>query len=104
MIVSGGENVYPAEVEAVLYTHPAVAEAAVIGVPDEKWGESVHAVVCLKPGRTSSPEELIAFCRERIAHYKAPRTVALREAPLPLSGVGKVRKVDLLTEWKSKQN
>ncbi|WP_353235744.1 AMP-binding protein [Diaphorobacter ruginosibacter] len=104
MIITGGENVFAGEVESALMFHDAVEAAAVIGVPDEKWGESVHAVVCLKPGRTSSPEELIAFCRGRIAHYKAPRSVALREVPLPLSGVGKVRKVDLLTEWKATRN
>lgn len=99
MIITGGENVFAGEVESTLMFHEAVESAAVIGVPDVKWGESVHAVVCPKPGRTCSPEELIAFCRERIAHYKAPRTVTVRETPMPLSGVGKVRKVDLLKEW-----
>jgi long-chain acyl-CoA synthetase len=81
--------------------HDAVQAAAVIGVPDARWGESVHAVVVLRPGRSASAEELVAHCRERIAHYKCPRGVSFREGALPLSGVGKVRKVDLLREWQA---
>jgi long-chain acyl-CoA synthetase len=91
MIVSGGENVYSTEVEGALYAHPAVLEAAVIGVPDETWGERVHAIVVLKPGLDVSAEELIAHCRERIARYKAPRSVEFAEA-LPKSGAGKILK------------
>ena len=104
MIITGGENVFAGEVESALMFHEAVESAAVIGVPDAKWGESVHAVVCLKPGHSCTPQELIAFCRDRIAHYKAPRSLVLREGPLPVSGVGKVRKVDLLNEWKDLQH
>ncbi|MBN9428484.1 MAG: AMP-binding protein [Burkholderiales bacterium] len=99
MIISGGENVFAGEVESALMGHDAVQAAAVIGVPDDKWGEAVHAVVVLKPARQVSEAELIAHCRERIAHYKCPRSVALRSGALPMSGVGKVRKVDLLREW-----
>ncbi len=95
MIISGGENIYSVEVEAALYSHPAVAECAVIGVPDEKWGERVHAVVRLKPGMSGTPEALIAHCQERIAGYKCPRAVDLRDEPLPLSGAGKILKTQL---------
>ncbi len=75
VVISGGFNVYPKEVENVLYTHPAVAETAVIGVPDETWGEAVKAIVRLKPETTATEEELIELCKENIAHYKAPRSV-----------------------------
>lgn len=102
MIITGAENVFAGEVEGALVYHEAVQAAAVIGVPDSTWGESVHAVVVLKPGRTASEAALIEHCRTRIARYKCPRTVAFRAA-LPLSGVGKVRKVDLLEEWKRAQ-
>jgi long-chain acyl-CoA synthetase len=93
MIVSGGENVYSTEVEDVLYRHPAVAEAAVFGVPDERWGEAVHAVVV--PRSTVTEEELVTFCREAIAGYKVPKRIELRDEPLPKSGAGKVLKRDL---------
>ena len=102
MIITGAENVFAGEVESALMYHEAVQAAAVIGVPDSTWGESVHAVVVLKPGRTASEAALIEHCRTRIARYKCPRTVAFCVA-LPLSGVGKVRKVDLLAEWKQSQ-
>jgi acyl-CoA synthetase (AMP-forming)/AMP-acid ligase II len=96
MIITGGENVYSTEVEDVLYRHPAVLEAAVFGVPDEKWGEAVHAVVVPRTGYEAlDTAELIAFCRERIAHYKAPRGIDLRLEPLPKSGPGKVLKREL---------
>jgi long-chain acyl-CoA synthetase len=96
MIISGGENVYSTEVEEVLYRHPAVLEAAVFGVPDEKWGEAVHAVVVPRPGHEQiEPRELIGFCRERIAHYKAPQGIDIRRDPLPKSGPGKVLKREL---------
>jgi len=94
MIISGGENVYSVEVESVLAEHPAVAACAVIGVPDETWGERVHAVVVPAAGRTVTPEELRTFCAERIAGYKAPRSVELVES-LPLSAAGKVLKRQL---------
>ncbi|CAG2159291.1 long-chain-fatty-acid--CoA ligase [Cupriavidus numazuensis] len=94
MIVTGAENVYSAEVENALASHPAVAFCAVIGVPNQKWGESVHAVIVRKPGASASAEEIIAHCRERIAGYKCPRSVEFRDA-LPLSSVGKVLKNEL---------
>ncbi|WP_339952072.1 long-chain fatty acid--CoA ligase [uncultured Albimonas sp.] len=95
MIITGGENVYSVEVENALAQHPAVAQAAVIGIPHEHWGEQVHAVVHLAPGAEVDEAELIAHCRARIAHYKAPRSVELRAEPLPLSGAGKILKRDL---------
>jgi long-chain acyl-CoA synthetase len=89
MIITGGENVFPREVEDVLYKHPAVREAAVIGVPDEYWVERVHAVVVLKGGAQVSDTELISFCRDRIAKYKAPKTVEFVDS-LPKSSAGKI--------------
>ena len=104
MIISGGENVYSAETEEALYSHKAVAECAVIGVPDETWGERVHAIVRLKPGMDATPEELIAHCHTLIANYKCPRTLDLREEPLPLSGAGKILKTDLRAPyWSGKE-
>ncbi|MGO4328113.1 long-chain fatty acid--CoA ligase [Cupriavidus sp. 2TAF22] len=94
MIVSGGENVYSAEVENVIARHPAVAACAVIGVPHEKWGEAVHAVVVMRPGMTVDEDDVRRHCREFIAGYKVPKTVEFRMA-LPLSGAGKVLKKDL---------
>jgi len=95
MIVSGGENVYSAEVEEALYSHSAVAECAVIGVPDDLWGERVHAVVRLKPGVLTPDDDLIAHCHTLIANYKCPRSLEIREEPLPLSGAGKILKAEL---------
>jgi long-chain acyl-CoA synthetase len=95
MIVSGGENVYSAEVEQALYKHAAVAECAVIGVPDPKWGEAVQAIVRLKPWQTASEAELVAHCHRLIAGYKCPRGVTFREETLPLSGAGKILKTEL---------
>ncbi|RJP35732.1 MAG: long-chain-fatty-acid--CoA ligase [Actinobacteria bacterium] len=89
MIITGGENVYPTEVEDVLYRHEAVSEAAVIGVSDPRWGEAVKAVVVLKPGTQVDGEELIAFCRNQIAGYKCPKSVAF-VSELPKSTVGKI--------------
>ncbi|MGE8333916.1 acyl-CoA synthetase [Pseudomonas laurylsulfatiphila] len=94
MIVSGGENVYSAEVENVLARHPAVALCAVIGVPHEQWGEAVHAVVVRKPGTEVDAEQLRRYCREFIAPYKCPKTVEFRDE-LPLSAAGKVLKREL---------
>jgi long-chain acyl-CoA synthetase len=93
MIISGGENVYCTEVEEALYAHPLVLEATVFGVPDERWGEAVHAVVV--PRGAVDAEELIAHCRSLIAGYKVPRSVELRDEPLPKSGPGKVLKREL---------
>ena len=94
MIVSGGENVYSAEVENVIARHPAVAMCAVIGVPHETWGEAVHAVVVARPGSAVSEEQIRAHCHDFIAGYKCPKTVEFR-AELPLSGAGKVLKREL---------
>lgn len=94
MIVSGGENVYSAEVETAIASHPAVVMSAVIGIPSERWGETVHAVVILKPGHDACADGIVAHCRERIAGYKVPRSVEFRDA-LPLSNVGKVLKTEL---------
>ncbi|MFI7589778.1 FadD3 family acyl-CoA ligase [Spongisporangium articulatum] len=94
MFTVGGFNVYPAEVERLLAGHPAVRESAVIGVPDERLGEVPRAYVVLRAGRSAEPDELIAFCRDRLAHFKAPRTVVLL-GDLPRNAGGKVLKTDL---------
>ena len=100
MIVSGGENVYCTEVEEVLYKHPAVLEAAVFGVPDERWGEAVHAVVVPRPEQEVNATELLSFCREHIAGYKIPKGIDFQDDPLPKSGPGKVLKRELrLPYW-----
>jgi acyl-CoA synthetase (AMP-forming)/AMP-acid ligase II len=98
MIVSGAENVYSAEVENALATHPAVAQCAVIGVPDPDLGERVHAVVVLVPGAVVTSEELRAHCKTLIAGYKAPRTSEFVEA-MPLSGAGKILKRELRAKY-----
>jgi long-chain acyl-CoA synthetase len=95
MVVSGGENVYSAEVENALAAHPSVAECAVIGVPDDRWGERVHAVVRFRPGFVATEEELVAHCSGFVADYKRPRSFAFRVEPLPLSGTGKILKAEL---------
>jgi long-chain acyl-CoA synthetase len=92
MIITGGENVYSGEVEAVIYEHPAVLEAAVFGIPDQKWGELVMACVVLKPGKTLSADDLIAHCRRSLANYKVPRRVEFSPTELPKSGTGKILK------------
>ena len=92
MIVTGGENVYSGEVEAVIYAHPAVRETAVFGIPDALWGELVIACVMLKPGQALSADELIAHCRLSLANYKTPRRVEFLETELPKSGSGKILK------------
>jgi long-chain acyl-CoA synthetase len=94
MIIAGGYNIYPADVEAVLFEHPKVREAAVIGVPDEKRGETVKAFVVLREGETATEEEIISFCRENLAVYKAPRMIEFRQ-DLPKSLVGKVIRREL---------
>ncbi len=94
MIIRGGFNVYPREIEECLYAHPAVAEAAVIGVPHESHGEEVKAIVALKPGAKASADELIAYCKEHLAAYKYPRVVELRDA-LPKGPTGKILKREL---------
>jgi len=94
LIISGGENIYPAEVENVLNGHAAVKEVAVMGVPHEKWGETPRAVVVLRPGMTATPAELITFTRERLAHYKCPSSVVFTEV-LPRNASGKLLKREL---------
>jgi long-chain acyl-CoA synthetase len=91
MIISGGKNIYPREIEEVLYTHEAVLEAAVIGVPDEYWGEAVKAFVVLKPGKQATAEEIIALCKQHLASYKKPKSVEFRPQ-LPKSPTGKLLK------------
>jgi len=95
MIVTGGENVYSAEVENALSSHPAVAQVAVIGIPSDLWGEAVHAVVVLRAGQEATEDELKAWARERIAGFKVPKSIEVRTEPLPLSGAMKVLKREL---------
>ncbi len=94
MIISGGENIYSAEVENAIAQHPAVSTCAVIGIPSDEWGETVHAVVVCRPGASVSAHDLIAHCKVLIAGYKCPRSVDFRET-LPLSGAGKILKTEL---------
>jgi len=89
MIISGGENIYPAEVENAIFGHPAIADVAVVGVPDEKWGESVKAIVVKKPGADISADDVIAHARKNIAGYKSPRSVDFIDA-LPRNASGKI--------------
>lgn len=98
MIVSGGENIYPKEIEEVLFSHSSIYEAAVIGIPDEKWGESVMAVVVLKPGEHLTSEEVISFCKENLAGYKKPKFVEFVDS-LPTNPSGKVVKHELRKQF-----
>jgi len=103
MIISGGENIYPAEVENALFSHPGVADVAVIGVPDERWGEAVKAVVVKTPGSDATQEALIAHARERIAAYKVPKSVDFTDA-LPRNPTGKILKRVLREPyWKGRE-
>ena len=95
MIVTGGENVYSAEVENALYQHPGVLEAAVIGIPDDKWGEAVLAIVVPRQGHEPTEQDIVDHCRTRIAGYKLPKQVVFRDEPLPKSGPGKILKTEL---------
>jgi fatty-acyl-CoA synthase len=99
MIITGGENVYPREVEEVLYKHPKVAESAVIGVPDAKWGEAIKAVIALKAGETATEDEVIGFCREHIAGFKCPKSVDFVDA-LPKNPAGKILKRELRERYR----
>jgi fatty-acyl-CoA synthase len=94
MIIRGGENIYPREIEAVLHTHPAISDVAVVGVPDERWGEQVAAFVRLVEGSSATPDELFAFVREHLAAYKTPRHWVFVDT-FPLTGSGKVQKFAL---------
>ena len=98
MIITGGENVFPREVEEVLYQHPAVHEAAVIGIPDPYWVEKVHAVVCLKKDASTTAEELIALCKKNLAGYKSPKSVEFTEA-MPKNAAGKILKRELRNKY-----
>jgi long-chain acyl-CoA synthetase len=98
MIITGGENVYPREVEEVIYRHPAVSEAAVIGVPDDKWVERVHAVITLKEGQATTVDQIIDFCKNSLARYKAPRTAEIVES-LPKNPQGKILKRELREKY-----
>jgi len=95
MIISGGENVYSTEVESAISLFPGVAEVAVIGIPDERWGEAVHAIIVPRPGAELDVEKIRHHCRGLIAGYKVPRSIEIRASPLPLSGSGKVLKTVL---------
>jgi acyl-CoA synthetase (AMP-forming)/AMP-acid ligase II len=100
MVITGGENVYPREIEEVLYKHPAVQECAVIGIPDPYWVERVHAVIVLKKGQQATPEEIMAFCKKNMAGYKTPKSVECVEA-LPKNPAGKILKRELRDNyWK----
>jgi long-chain acyl-CoA synthetase len=104
MIISGGENIYSTEVESALYEHPAVLEAAVIGIPDERWGEAVHAVVVLRDGVGATEDELIQHCHSLIAGYKCPKSVSFSEQALPKSGPGKILKTQLREpHWRGRE-
>lgn len=98
MIIRGGENIYPREIDELLYRHPAVAEAATFGVPDELYGEEVAAFVALKEGKTASEDEIVAYCREHLADFKCPKTVRVVES-LPKGPTGKVLKRELQKLW-----
>ena len=94
MIISGGENIYSVEVERVIAEHPAVMDVAVIGIPDDRWGEAVMAVVALRPGIQASEQDIVSWSRERLATYKCPKTVYFIEE-LPRNPTGKIRKREL---------
>ncbi len=104
MIISGGENIYSAEVENAVLKHPAIADCAVIGVPDDQWGERVHAIIVPRAGQSVTLEMLIEHCKALIAGYKCPRSCDIREQPLPLSAAGKVLKVELRAPFWTKQD
>lgn len=99
MIITGGENVFSTEVENALYTHPAVLEAAVVGVPDTTWGEAIKAIIVLKPGMRATAEDIMEHCRAHIAHFKVPRSVDFYEGALPKSGSGKILKRELREKY-----
>jgi long-chain acyl-CoA synthetase len=101
MIIAGGYNIYPREVEEVLFQHPKILEAAVAGVADPYRGETVKAYVVLRPGQTVTAEDIIAFCRERMAAYKAPKMVEFRDS-LPKTMVGKILRRQLIAEDQAK--
>jgi long-chain acyl-CoA synthetase len=99
MIISGGENVYSTEVENAICSHPDVLQCAVIGIPDPRWGEAVHAVVVRRPAASLTGADIVAHCRSLIAGYKCPRSVDIRDEALPLSSVNKINKAELRTPF-----
>ena len=102
MIKSGGVNIYPKEIEGVLYTHPKIMDAAVIGVPDQLWGEAVKAIIILREGQKATEEEIIQFCQGKLAGYKIPRSVDFT-TEFPRTAVGKILKRELRAPfWKDK--
>ena len=104
MIVSGGENVYSSEVESAISQFDGVVACAVIGIPDEQWGEQVHAEICMREDAQASVEDIIEHCHKLIAGFKCPKSINFRSQPLPLSGAGKVLKKDLRAPfWQGKQ-
>jgi acyl-CoA synthetase (AMP-forming)/AMP-acid ligase II len=104
MIITGAENVYSAEVENAVMQYPGLAECAVIGVPDDKWGEAVHAIVVPRDDASPDADAIIAHCRERIAGFKCPRSVEIRHEPLPKSGAGKIQKFELrVPHWEGRE-
>jgi fatty-acyl-CoA synthase/long-chain acyl-CoA synthetase len=94
MIISGGVNIYPAEIEAVLESHPDINDVAVFGVPDDEWGEAVHAIVVLRPGANLTKDQITTFAREQLAGYKVPRSISYL-SEIPRTGSGKILKRDL---------
>ena len=103
MIVSGGENIYPIEIENVLSRHPAIADVAVVGIPNEKYGETPLACVALKPEQSLSEDEMIDYCRDKLAGYKIPRQLQIMEA-LPRNPSGKILKKELRApHWEGKE-
>ncbi|TME61180.1 MAG: AMP-binding protein, partial [Chloroflexi bacterium] len=94
MVIRGGENVYPREIEEFLYTHPKISDVQVIGVPDPKYGEEIMAWVKLKPGEQATKEEIIAYCEGKIAHYKIPRYIKFVDA-FPMTVTGKIMKFQM---------
>jgi acyl-CoA synthetase (AMP-forming)/AMP-acid ligase II len=98
VIISGGENIYPREIEEVLNNHPGIREVAVVGVPDDKWGEAVKAVIVLKPDVTLGEAEVIDYCKEYLAGFKKPKSVEFR-AELPKSPLGKILKAEIRKEY-----
>jgi acyl-CoA synthetase (AMP-forming)/AMP-acid ligase II len=91
MIISGGENIYPSEIENIVGRYPGVKDVAVVGIPHEKWGESVHAVIVMHPGRNAVENDVLDWCRDKMAGYKRPRSISfMAEADIPRTATGKI--------------
>ena len=103
MIVTGGENVYPKEVEDILYEHPAILECAVVSSPDKKWGERVQAVVVLKPDQSATEEEIIHHCKEKLGGYKCPKSVEFWDE-VPKTPIGKILRKDVKKKFWEKED